>query len=157
MARGGFTVETEVVVEPAEVYAHLLEPENQLGLQPLLTGIEAIERDRDEAGRQRSRFETVERFRLAGALSYDNRIRVECIGLELDRRVGFTAWSRPGIVVHSEFLLETIGGGRATRVVESLEIEAPRLLLGITLRIARRAHAQLVENLRIRMADRAPR
>ena len=154
MARGGFEVRVQVVAPPAEVYAHLLEPRSQLGLQPLLTRIEGVEYDRDGSGRARARFEAIERLRFVGFVRYDNRIRVECVGLLRNRRIGFTAWSRPGIVVHSEFALEPRGDGSQTRVVESVEIEAPGILLAMTLRIARRAHERLVLSLRARMAVR---
>jgi hypothetical protein len=151
VARARFVLETRIArISPARVYAELVDPRRQLGLQPLLTSVTEVAGSFDtKTGVVARHFEAVEVFRALGIQWFRNRIRVRVVPLEPGRRVDFEARSRPGIVVRSSFELSPDGDG--TRVRESVELHSPAVLMGFVRREGRAAQIALLANLKARL------
>ncbi len=84
----------------AVVYAHLAQPRNLIGLQPLLTFMSPI-RELALSGQQGYAYETVETFRLGRIPVYHNRIRVQTILTEPDRHIDSIVYSVPMLTIQA--------------------------------------------------------
>jgi polyketide cyclase/dehydrase/lipid transport protein len=138
-----------ICAPPAAVFAHLSEPRNFLGLQPLLVELREIRRGSDPEGRPTRRFETVEKLRLAGFFPFRNRIEGLLTLVSDGEAVAVEVWSRPRLVLRSLYRLCPEGGG--TRVVEAVAIDCPSLLAHPVRRQAERAHDRLLAALKERL------
>lgn len=123
---------------PAQVYAHLIEPQNYVGLSPLVVAVRDV-RDRS--------YVAVERFRF-GPLKWDNLIRVTMTGVP-DTRVTSSVVS-PGWVR----LLSTVDlvpEGDGTAITEAIELRAPWFLRSFALGQARQVQQARAAELARRM------
>lgn len=135
------------------VYAELVEPRRQLGLQPLLV---EVREQPPAAGTSSTRcFEAVERVPLLGPIAVRNRIRVELVPVAPPARVDFHAVSRGGVEVWSGFRLEETPEG-GTEVREDVCVWTPGWLRPFVLRRARQAQERLLGNLKRRLEAEAP-
>ncbi|QRP44861.1 SRPBCC family protein [Amycolatopsis sp. FDAARGOS 1241] len=110
-----------VAAPPADVAAHLAEPENYVGLSPLVVQVRDIVR---EAGL--TRYTAVERFRFLGFLRHDNPIAVT-IRTTGSSAVHGEVVSPGGVRMGYRFDLEPDGAG--TRVTDTLRLHTPPGLL----------------------------
>ncbi|EDM79706.1 hypothetical protein PPSIR1_16630 [Plesiocystis pacifica SIR-1] len=165
MATRSFELSCVIAASPSSVAAHLREPQNHRGLQPLITEIIEHERShpQDGHGRAHARFDAIERVPILG-LRYPNRIAIRC---EADTKadehgtlaVRFEARSKPMLRLTSQFTLLPRPGPREgyphCRLVERVEITLPwlldRLLGRFSFDTARAAHERLLSNLRARL------
>jgi ligand-binding SRPBCC domain-containing protein len=130
------------------VYAHLANPTNFLGLQPLLTSMSPIQETIVD-GRRVCRYETVEAFRVGGIPLLRNRIQVETTLTEVDRRIDTRVRSFPNIAlqVYYDFVAE----GQRTLLAERMEITVARWLAGYVVRQAMQVQQQTLANLKARL------
>ncbi|HME69681.1 MAG TPA: SRPBCC family protein [Myxococcota bacterium] len=131
-----------ICAPPAAVFAHLSEPRNFVGLQPLLVELRETGRGSDPEGRPTRRFETVEKLRLAGFLPFRNRIEGLLTLVSDDEAIEIMVWSWPRLVLRSHYRLCHEAGG--TRVAEGVAIDCPGLLAWPVRRQAERAHDHLL-------------
>ncbi|MFJ1758621.1 SRPBCC family protein [Kitasatospora sp. NPDC088134] len=124
----------EIGATPETVLSHLAEPENYLGLSPLLVEVRDIRRAADV-----THYTAVERFRFLGLLDHDNAIRVT---LRTDRTrlpdgatVGGDVTSPGGVRMRYSFALAPHTAG-TTRVTDTLHLQAPFGLLRFAARQA---------------------
>jgi hypothetical protein len=149
----GFEKSTWIGAPPAAVFAHLSEPRNFVGLQPLLVELRETRRENDREGRPTRRFESVERLRLAGCIPLRNRIEGLLTLVRDGEVIEVLVWSWPGLALHSNYRLSSEAGG--TRVVEAVAIDCPTLLAGLVRREAERAHEHLLAALKERLEARS--
>jgi hypothetical protein len=151
---GWLNLEKSVVIRAPkeEIYAELVEPHRQIGLQPLLVDVEEIERSENDDGSAFRVFDAVERFRFLGVLRWRNRIRVRIDLTRSGEVADFEARSAPGIKVRSRFTLSARGDGTAVR--EQIHVEVPALLRGFVAGQVERAQDRLLANLKSRLEGR---
>lgn len=116
----------DVAAEPAAVLAHLAEPDNYIGLSPLLVEVRDV---RFEDGV--TRYLAVERFRFLGLVKHDNLIqvtlRVERERLPEEGVVSGDVVSPGGVRMGYRFAIQARDSG--SRVVDTLLLHAPWGLL----------------------------
>jgi hypothetical protein len=133
---------THIARPVPEVYAHLANPHNFIGLQPLLIEMSPIQ-TASENGLPVQSYETVEAFRLGGRVVYRNRIRVKTTLAKLDERMDTMVHSPGGVTldVQYHFALEDHG----TRLTEIMNIHMLRLTVGFVVRQATQAQLAVME------------
>jgi len=132
------------------IYAELIDPKRQVGLQPLLTSV--VEIGGDGPARIRH-FEAAEIVRIFGWIPWKNRIRVRVESIRPDEVVEFEARSVPGVVVRSRFTISRVEA--KSHVREEVELDAPRLIHAFVRAEAIRAQEELLVNLKRRLEARA--
>lgn len=145
MKTGGFTVETFIDAPLDRVHAQLRDLRNYREFHPLLIRVTELPRDPEEPDTQRC--EMLERLTFgpfAWRSTYLATVRVVS-STELFAQ----AWAPANVHLRNRFTLATEGTG--TRVVENVEIDAPRLLLGYAARTAEAAHTDQFAQLRLAM------
>ncbi|MEU4245432.1 SRPBCC family protein [Actinoplanes sp. NPDC026619] len=109
------------VAAPAgAIYAHLIEPQNYVGLSPLLVAVRDV-----RPGREAISYVGVERFRF-GPLKWDNRLRVTLTPAVPDRQIRSAVVS-PG-AVRLVATVDLTPDGDGTLVTESVELRTPAVL-----------------------------
>jgi len=114
-----------VAATAAAIYEHLTEPENYVGLSPLLVAVREIRPGRDEQGREALSYVGVERFRF-GPLKWDNRLKVTLTPVVADRQLRSSVVS-PG-AVRLVAVVDLAPDGDGTLVTESVELRTPAVL-----------------------------
>jgi hypothetical protein len=127
-----FATSFSVAAEPAEVYAHLRDPSNYVGLAPLVVAVRDIREVGDDIG-----YVAVERFRL-GPFHWDNPIRVTMTGVP-DREITSRVVSPGGVRLTAVLRLAPAEGG--SEVTEDVEVLAPWPLRRFVVAKAREAAA----------------
>lgn len=116
----------DVAADPAAVLAHLAEPDNYIGLSPLLVEVRDI-RCEDEV----THYLAVERFRFLGLVKHDNLIqvslRVERGQLPEEGTVSGDVVSPGGVRMGYRFAVEAQDSG--SRIMDTLNLHAPFGLL----------------------------
>ncbi|MGX4738342.1 SRPBCC family protein [Kitasatospora griseola] len=117
----------DIAAKPAAVLAHLADPENYIGLSPLLVDVRDVQH---EAGV--THYVAVERFRFLGLVQHDNVIRVslriEDAGLPAEATVSGEVVSPGGVRMDYRFAV-TARGADGSLVVDRLRLHAPFGLL----------------------------
>ena len=114
-----------VAATAEEIYAHLTEPQNYVGLSPLLVAVRDVRPGRDEQGREATSYVGVERFRF-GPLKWDNRLRVTLTPVAPNRQLRSAVVS-PG-AVRLVATVDLAPDGDGTLVTESVELRTPAVL-----------------------------
>lgn len=138
----------QISADPETIYQHLSQPNNLIGLQPLLTRVDRIQ-PFEQNSRKAVSYETVEAFRWKGITLYENRIRVNTIFTDPPVRFETTVKSFPNINLLVTYTLRPIE--RGTLVTEEMQIECHSWLAGFVTSEARKAQTALLENLRSRL------
>ncbi|MEY9873881.1 carbon monoxide dehydrogenase subunit G [Streptacidiphilus sp. MAP12-33] len=116
----------EVPADPAAVLAHLAEPDNYIGLSPLLVDVRDVRREGEV-----THYVAVERFRFLGLVTHDNLIRVTLRtddgALPEQATVSGDVVSPGGVRMGYEFAVHADEAG--SRVVDTLRLSAPFGLL----------------------------
>ncbi|MFJ5230474.1 SRPBCC family protein [Kitasatospora sp. NPDC088391] len=120
----------DIGATPEAVLAHLAEPENYLGLSPLLVEVRDIRREADV-----THYTAVERFRFLGLVDHDNAIRVTLRTDPAGAAVGGDVTSPGGVRMRYRFALAPHTPG-TTRVTDTLHLHAPFGLLRFAARQA---------------------
>ncbi|MGW3038520.1 SRPBCC family protein [Kitasatospora sp. NPDC001159] len=117
----------DIAATPAAVLSHLAEPENYIGLSPLLVDVRDV---RCEGGV--THYAAVERFRFLGLVSHDNIIQVtlrtESARLPGEATVSGEVVSPGGVRMDYRFAVTARDGGGSV-VVDTLRLHAPFGLL----------------------------
>jgi len=134
-----------------EVYDHLAEPINMIGLQPLLTTIDVLKDQKDAEGVTLRPFYTVETFRWAGLPLFRNRI-YSVIHLTKPRdELEFRVYRKPGIKIVYKYEFRQGGEGR-TRLTLKVNFErVNKLLENFVFDQASKAQRALLTNLKVRL------
>jgi hypothetical protein len=134
-----------------EVYDHIAEPINMIGLQPLLTTIDVMKEQIDESGITLRPFYTVEVFRWAGIPLMQNRI-YSVIHLTKPRdELEFHVFSKPNIKIVFKYALVQYNDLR-THITQTINFErVSRLLEGLVFDQAVKAQRALLTNLKVRL------
>lgn len=130
------------------VYAHLAQPRNFIGLQPLLTSMSAIQEFPID-NKRGYRYETVETFRVGPIPLIHNRIRVETVLSEPDRQIDTVVQSMPNIRLDVRYQFTSLGD--ETALVEQMHISVPAWVSNYVLRTAQRVQEQTLANLKRRL------
>lgn len=134
-------------VPVATVYDHLSEPRNFLGLQPLLVEMSPVQRTVED-GLSVVTYETVEAFRL-WKLTYHNRIQVRMVMAEPNVRLETAVNAKLNVHLDVVYRFAEENGG--TRLRETMEIHAPRLMMGFVYSQALAAQRQTLKALKQRL------
>ncbi|MFD8788079.1 SRPBCC family protein [Kitasatospora sp. NPDC059599] len=117
----------DIAATPAAVLAHLANPENYVGLSPLLVDVRDV---RCEGGV--THYVAVERFRFLGLVRHDNVIQVslrtEDARLPDEATVSGEVVSPGGVRMDYRFVVTALGDG-GSLVVDRLRLHAPFGLL----------------------------
>jgi len=131
-----------------DVYAHLANPHNFIGLQPLLIEMSPIQTV-SENGLPVQSYETVEAFRLGGRVVYRNRIRVKTTLTKLDDHMDTLVHSPGGVTLNVQYLFAPEDCG--TRLTEIMDVHMSRLVAGFVVRQATQAQLTVMERLKTRL------
>jgi len=134
-----------------EIYDHIAEPINMIGLQPLLTTIDIMKEQLDENGITLRPFYTVEVFRWAGIPLMLNRI-YSVIHLTQPRdELEFHVFSKPNIKIVFKYALVQSNDLR-THITQTINFErVSKLLEGFVFDQAVKAQRALLTNLKVRL------
>ena len=134
-----------------EIYDHIAEPINMIGLQPLLTTIDFMKEQTDENEIILRPFYTVEVFRWAGIPLMRNRI-YSVIHLTKPRdELEFHVFSKPNIKIIFKYALVQSNDLR-THITQTINFErVSKLLEGFVFDQAVKAQRPLLTNLKVRL------
>ncbi|MEP7136516.1 MAG: hypothetical protein ABI904_16425 [Chloroflexota bacterium] len=133
------------------VYDHIAQPLNMIGLQSLLTTIDVSKEQKDEQGIVLRPFYTVEVFRWAGIPLMRNRI-YSVIHLTKPRdELEFHVYSKPNIKIVFQYKFIQSNDQR-THLTQTINFErVPRLVEGFVFDQAVKAQRALLTNLKVRL------
>lgn len=137
------TLSERVPAPPDAVRDFYVDLNNIRLVHPLIVSVETLSRSETAEGYQQS-YRVVDRIPLGPLtvrIAYQARLRVPVAGDVLTE-----ADQSPGVRLRGTVSFEPDGGG--TRVTERIRIAAPRLLAGVTIREAVKAHAELLAGIR---------
>ena len=134
-----------------EIYDHISEPLNMIGLQPLLTTLDVKNEQTDENGITLRPFYTVEVFRWAGIPLMRNRI-YSVIHLTKPRdELEFHVFSKPNIKIVFKYVFVQHNDLR-THITQTILFEqASKLLEDFVFEQAVKAQRALLTNLKVRL------
>lgn len=134
-----------------EVYDHLSQPINMIGLQPLLTEMDVLEEKEDKAGVILRPFETVETFRWLGIPILRNRILSVIHLTRPKEQLEFHVYSKPKIEIIFKYALKESNHTR-TQIIQTVHfIKVSKLLENFVVRQANLAQRALLSNLKVRL------
>ncbi|RJQ82190.1 SRPBCC family protein [Amycolatopsis panacis] len=140
--------EFPVAAPPAAVAAHLSDPDNYVGLSPLVVAVRQMTH-----GPGPTRYVAVERFRFLGFLRYDNRIAVT-LNVDGSEALHGRVVSPGGVRIDYRFALRPNDTG--TDVTDTLHLHAPFGLLRFAATRAREVQLARGGILADRMANATP-
>ncbi len=134
-----------------EIYDHISEPLNMIGLQPLLTTLDVMKEQTDENGITLRPFYTVEVFRWAGIPLMRNRI-YSVIHLTKPRdELEFHVFSKPNIKIVFKYAFVQYNDLR-THITQTILFEQlSKILEGFVFNQAVKAQRALLTNLKARL------
>lgn len=134
-----------------EIYDHISEPLNIIGLQPLLTTLDVMKEQTDENGITLRPFYTVEVFRWAGIPLMRNRI-YSVIHLTQPRdELEFHVFSKPNIKIVFKYAFVQYNDLR-THITQTILFEqVSKILEGFVFNQAVKAQRALLTNLKARL------
>ena len=139
-----------VDASPHDVFEHMIVLANQVGLQPLIIGVQEISRGSDAQGQPIVDFYLVELIRLFKVIPYHNRIRVQ-MTTTTDKQIHYVVKSFPRVRLWSVF--EFVAEGSGTAVHETVTITTPNFVARFVEETAVAAHKTLLQNLKRRLEN----
>jgi hypothetical protein len=137
-----------------DVYEHLATPVNFLGLQPLLTSLDALPEQQDENGVTLRPFYTVETFRWLGIPIINNRIHSTTYLVDPHKKLKHVVHSKPGIEIEFVYLFEEKEG--STHLIQTVDIRKVHPFLeNFVYREAVKAQRAVLANLKSRLEGQA--
>lgn len=134
-----------------EIYDHISEPLNMIGLQPLLTTLDVMKEQTDENGITLRPFYTVEVFRWAGIPLMRNRI-YSVIHLTQPRdELEFHVFSKPNIKIVFKYAFVQYNDLRTHITQTILFDQVSKILEGFVFNQAVKAQRALLTNLKARL------
>jgi ligand-binding SRPBCC domain-containing protein len=138
-----------IAAPPAQIYAHLSEPSNYIGLSPLVVQVDNIATGTDQEGRAVFTYESVEMFRFLGFIPYANRIKVATTLTQHDRQIVSVVDSPFSVHIQFIFDLQPQDGG--TLLTETVTAHMPWVVRGFVVSQAKAVQKARAEILRSRM------
>lgn len=135
----------------AEIYDHISEPINMIGLQPLLTTLDVMKEQMDENGISLRPYYTMDVFRWAGIPLMRNRIYSVIHLTKPKDELEFHVFSKPNIKIVFKYTLVQYNDLR-THITQTINFEQVcRLLEGFVFDQAVKAQRALLTNLKVRL------
>ncbi|MEP7294011.1 MAG: SRPBCC family protein, partial [Chloroflexota bacterium] len=128
MANAAFDYRYFINAPAYRIYAHLAQPENYVGLSPLVVAVSEIEQGADSAGIGFFRYRSVERFHFLGLIRYDNLLRVT-ITLTKPNQQMISEVDSP-FSVNVRFIFDFEPGDGGTWIVETISAQMPLIVKG---------------------------
>lgn len=144
-----FDLSVTVARPPFEVWDHLAEPRNYLGLQVLLTSMSPVTEALSPGGTPLRRYRTVETFRWLGLPLYRNAIDVELELTDPGRALVSRVKSRPRLELTARYRFEAVAEG--TRLDLTVGIEVAGWLSKTVTREALRVQTLVLARLKARL------
>jgi hypothetical protein len=147
------TIEVSIIIDAPinVVYEHMADPQNLMGLQPLLIEVTPVQESMAE-GLRVLRYESVEAFQVLGVTVYRQRIRVITTLTAPPTRMDAHVDAPRDVHLDVEYHFAEQGSG--TRLTEIMHINAPALLMGFVKGEALRAQQQVLANLKQRLESK---
>jgi len=134
-----------------DVYDHMSEPINMIGLQPLLTTIDVMKEQIDANGITLRPFYTVEIFRWAGIPLARNRIYSVIHLTKPKDELEFHVYSKPNIRIVFKYTF-TQSNDQRTHVIQTINFErVSKILESFVFAQAVKAQRALFTNLKVRL------
>ncbi len=134
-----------------EVYEHVAQPINMIGLQPLLTTIDILKEQKDGDGVILRPYYTVETFRWLGLPVLRNRVYSVVHLTRPHSELEFHVFRKPGTSVVYQYLFEERDEGQ-THLVQKVRFErVNKLLENFVFDQAIQAQRALLTNLKVRL------
>jgi hypothetical protein len=149
MAAATFQHRYFINVSASKLYAYLSEPQNYVGLSPLVTAVSEAESSEDIEGQAVIHYEAIETFNFLGFMRYPNRIKVAMILTHIDKQMINLVEGIPN--VRLKFIFDFQPEGSGTWVHESVTAHMPLLLRGFVVSQAKAVQQARGEILKERM------
>lgn len=149
MANAAFDYRYFVNAPVAKIYEHLAQPENYIGLSPLIVAVDQIVRGTDQNERVFVHYRSVERFKFLGYLRYDNILQVTMTFTQPNRQLVSDVDSPFGVKVRFTFDFEGENGG--TWVHETITATMPGIVKGFVISEAKRVQLERERELKKRL------
>jgi len=143
---------TVIAVPPDTVYAELSDPQNFLGLQPLVIEVSPITRGQDAEGNTVLSYQSVELFRFGGVIPYRNKIDVK--STLYPNRLAMTSHvkSQPNVQLRFDYQISGVEHG--TRLDLSISFTAPIVVRDFVLSQLNAAQDAVLTSLKARLEAR---
>ena len=136
---------------PQQVYEHLAEPINMIGLQPWLTTIDVLKEQTDASGILLRPFHMLITYRWLALPFLRNRVHVVLHLTKPFDELELHVFSRPGIHVVFEYRFQEMEEGY-THLIQTLRFErVSRVFKSIVLSQANQTQRALLANLKVRL------
>ncbi len=149
MASESFEYRYFVNAPVRDLYQHLSEPGNYVGLSPLVVEVRDIEQGTDASGSLFFRYRSVERFSFLGFIRYDNLLRVTTTLTRPLQQMVSDVDSPFSVRVRFTFDFEPGDGG--TWVQETVSVKMPAPLKRFVVSEAKRVQQERARILKQRM------
>ena len=135
----------------SEVYDHLSNPINMIGLQPHLTTMDVLKEQKSENGVALHPFYTVQTFRWAGLRIYRNRLYSVIHLTKPGEELEFHVHARPGIYLIFKYAFTQDSENR-TRIKQTVRfVQVSKILEKFVINEANQAQRALLSNLKVRL------
>ncbi len=134
-----------------EVYDHISEPINIIGLQPLLTTIDILKEQKDAEGVVLRPFYTVETYRWLGLPVMRNRVYTVMHLTKPHSELEFHVFRKPGIQVVFHYIFQEVDNGR-THLIQKVRFErVSKLFENFIFNQAIQTQRAVLANLKVRL------
>ena len=135
----------------SEVYDHISNPINMIGLQPNLTSIDVLKEQMDEKGIILRPFYTLQTFRLAGFPVYRNRLYSVIHLTKPKEELEFHVYGKPNIYVIFRYAF-TQDNDKRTHIKQTIDfVQISKILEAVVAKQANGAQRALLSNLKVRL------
>ncbi len=152
MAAATFQHRYFVNVSPSKLYEYLSQPQNYVGLSPLVTEVSEPQSSSDSQGQSVIRYEAVETFKVLGFLRFPNRIKVAMVMTHPARQM--INQVEAAFNVRLKFVFDFEPEGSGTWVHENVTAHMPLLLRGFVVSQAKAVQQARGEILKERLESR---
>lgn len=134
-----------------EVYDHISEPINMIGLQPMLTTIDILKEQKDGNGVTLRPLHMLMTYRWLGLPILRNRVYMVMHLTKPHKELEFHVFSRPGIQIVFQYLFQETEEGQ-THLIQKVRFErVSKLLESIVFNQASQTQRALLANLKVRL------
>ena len=135
----------------AEVYEHVAQPINMIGLQPLLTTIDVLKEQKDSNGVILRPFQTVQTFRWLALPILRKKIYSAIHLTQPPNELEIHVFSKPNVKIVYRYVFQETEEGR-THLVQKVTFEqVSKLLEELVFEQAIKAQRALLTNLKVRL------
>ena len=151
MAAATFQHRYFVNVSTPKVYEYLSQPQNYVGLSPLVTEVSDPESSQDNQGQRVIHYEAIETFTFLGFMRYPNRIKVDVILTHPDKQM--INLVEAALNVRLKFIFDFQPEGSGTWIHESVTAQMPLPLRGFVVAQAKAVQLARGEILKERLEN----